>query len=173
MNRNRQKILLAFAAALALSGCGAAAEKAGGDRAAAAPSPDKQSPARPAEAAATPAAANVAADTTAAPVAAARQDGSQPAGSRGRGATPPAAMPTPAIGSGGNDLFLFTRARAAVNADPELRAANLILEVKEGVLTLSGTVASDAHKSKAEQLVKESGVKTVKNQLRVSARSSE
>ena len=167
MNSNRQKILLAFVTALILSGCGAAAEKGGGDRAAAAPSPDKQSPARQPEAAATPAAATPAADTTAA-AAAARQDNS-----RGRGAAPPAAMPTPAIGSGGNDFFLYTQARAAVNADPELRAANLILEVKEGVLTLSGTVASAAQKSKAEQLVRESGVKSVKNQLRVSAGSSE
>jgi hypothetical protein len=172
MNRNRLKISLAFGAALILSGCGAAAEKAGGDRAAAAPSSDKQSAARQPEAATTPAAANVAADTTpSTAVAAARQDGSKTGGSRVRGDAPPAAMPTPAIGSGGNDLFLFTQARAAVNADPELRAANLVLEVKEGVLTLSGTVASAAHKSKAEQLVKESGVKTVRNQLRVSAGS--
>lgn len=170
MNRNRLKILLAFGAALALSGCGASAEKAGGDRVVAAPSPDKQSPARQPEAGATPAAANAsAAPTPAAAVASAPQDGSKPGGSRGRGDTPPAAMPTPAIGSGGNDFFLFTQARAAVNADPELRAANLILEVKEGVLTLSGTVASAAHKSKAEQLVRESGVKAVKNQLRVAA----
>ncbi len=63
---------------------------------------------------------------------------------------PPAKVPTPQIGSGGNDFFLFTQARAAVNADPELKAANLVIEVKDGVVTLSGTVASAALKSKAE-----------------------
>lgn len=172
MNRNRLKILLAFGAALILAGCGAAAEKGGGERVAAAPSPDKQSPARQAEVAATPAASNASVGSTpAAAVAAAPQDGAKSGGSRGRGDTPPAAMPTPVIGSGGNDFFLFTQARAAVNADPELRAANLVIEVKEGVLTLSGAVASAAHKSKAEQLVRGSGAKTVRNQLRVAAGS--
>jgi osmotically-inducible protein OsmY len=76
-------------------------------------------------------------------------------------------MPTPRIGSGGNDFFLFTQARAAINADPELKGANVVLDVKEGTVTLSGTVASAAQKSKAEQLVREAGLKAVRNQLRV------
>jgi len=89
--------------------------------------------------------------------------------SRAARGAPPAKMPTPQVGSGGNDLFLFTQARAAVNADPELKAANLIVEVKEGVVTLSGTVASAALKAKAEELARGAGVKAVRNQLRVSA----
>ncbi|MCA1614739.1 MAG: BON domain-containing protein [Acidobacteria bacterium] len=78
-------------------------------------------------------------------------------------------MPTPQIGSGGNDFFLFTQARAAINGDPDLKAANLVVDVKGGVVTLSGTVASAALKSKAEQLARGAGAKEVRNQLRVSA----
>jgi osmotically-inducible protein OsmY len=78
-------------------------------------------------------------------------------------------MPTPQIGSGGNDFSLFTQARAAINNDPDLRAANVIIDVKEGVVTLSGTVSNAALKSKAEQLARGAGSKEVRNQLRVSA----
>lgn len=78
-------------------------------------------------------------------------------------------MPKPQIGSGGNDLFLFTQARAAINNDADLKAANVVVDVKEGVVTLSGTVASAALKSKAEELARGVGPKDVKNQLKVSA----
>jgi osmotically-inducible protein OsmY len=78
-------------------------------------------------------------------------------------------MPTPQIGSGGNDLFLFTQARAAVNADPELNAANLIIEVRDGVVSLNGTVATAALKAKAEELARGVKPKAVRNQLRVAA----
>jgi hypothetical protein len=175
MNRNRLVKLIIIAAALNFYGCGGAAEKAGGDGKAAAAAPaaspaaNATSPTPAVNAAATPA------DTATAPTApagvAAAPQGTTPA-SASRGAAngaPPAKMPTPRIGSGGNDLFLFTQARAAVNADPELRAANLIIEVKEGVVTLSGTVASAALKAKAEQLARGAGTKDVRNQLRVSA----
>jgi osmotically-inducible protein OsmY len=76
-------------------------------------------------------------------------------------------MPTPQIGSGGNDLFLFTQARSAINNDSDLKAANVVIDVKGGVVTLSGTVASAALKSKAEQLARGAGSKEVRNQLQV------
>ncbi len=88
---------------------------------------------------------------------------------RGGKNAPPAKMPTPQIGSGGNDFYLFTRARGAINADAELKAANVVVDVKEGNITLSGTVKNAEQKSKAEQLVRSAGAKAVKNQLRVSA----
>ncbi|MEO8435205.1 MAG: BON domain-containing protein [Pyrinomonadaceae bacterium] len=73
------------------------------------------------------------------------------------------------IGTGGSDFFIFTQARAALGADAELKAANITIDVKAGVLTLSGTVANAAQKSKAEQTLRAlSGVKAVKNQLRTS-----
>ena len=76
--------------------------------------------------------------------------------------------PKPEIGTGGSDFFLFTQARAALNADPELKAANIVIDAKAGVLTLNGTVANAAQKSKADQLMRAVGdVKKVKNQLRI------
>ncbi|HEX8352888.1 MAG TPA: BON domain-containing protein [Pyrinomonadaceae bacterium] len=169
MNKYISVRLLIFAAALVLSGCGAAAERAGGDGKAAA-APPVANAATP-----TPAAVAVAASADTAPAppttagAATAQQGASPASApRGSGSAQTAKMPTPRIGSGGNDFFLFTQARSAVNSDPELKAANLIIEVKEGVVTLNGTVAGAALKAKAEELARGSGPKAVRNQLRVS-----
>ncbi|MET0625512.1 MAG: BON domain-containing protein [Pyrinomonadaceae bacterium] len=174
MNTNRLAKLLIISAALGFVGCGGGAERAGGEGKAAdaAPAANAASPAPTtggsAGAAATP--ADTASTVPASAGAAAAGQGASPASSpRGSGSAPPAKMPTPQVGSGGNDLFLFTQARAAVNADPELRAANLIIEVKEGVVTLSGAVASAALKAKAEELARGAGPKAIRNQLRVSA----
>ena len=174
MHRNILTTLIILAAAMNFFGCGGAAEKsAGGGRVAdasagvnaASPTP---TPAGGADASATPAGAAATLPASAGD-AATRQGASPASGSRGAGSAPPAKMPTPQIGSGGNDLFLFTKTRAAINSDPELNAANIVIEVKEGVVTLSGTVASAALKSKAEQLARGAGTKEVRSQLRVSA----
>jgi hypothetical protein len=169
MNKNRLIKLLILAAALNIVGCGGAVEKTGGEgKTAAAPTvANAASPSPTAE----PAAATTAGPTpapTAAVVTASAQGAPPASESRGAGSAPPAKMPTPQIGSGGNDLFLFTKARAAVNANPELQAANLVIEVKEGVVTLNGTVASAALRTKAEELARSAGPKAVRNQLRVS-----
>lgn len=168
MKRNRPASLLVIAAALISSGCGGGAERAGGDT--------KSTNATTAvnSASPTPTADAVPAGTAPAPTAtadtAASQQGAAPAsGARGAGGAAPAQMPTPRVGSGGNDLFLFTQARAAFNNDADLKAANVVIEVKEGVVTLGGTVASAALKSKAEQLARGAGAKDVRNQLKVSA----
>lgn len=171
MNKDRLVRLLILAAAVNVFGCGGAAEKAGGESKAA-PAPavaEAASPTPAADAATTTAAGPAPAPTSTSVVTASAQGTSPASASRGAGSAPPARMPTPRIGSGGNDLFLFTQARAAVNADPELKAANLVIEVKEGVVTLNGTVASAALKSKAEELARNAGPKAVKNQLQVSA----
>jgi osmotically-inducible protein OsmY len=84
--------------------------------------------------------------------------------------TKPAPTPPPQIGSGGNDLFLFTQTRAALNADAELKGVNPVIEIKGGVVTLTGKVATAAQKSRAEQVARGvAGVKSVNNQLQVSA----
>jgi hyperosmotically inducible periplasmic protein len=174
MSRNTLTKLIIIAAALNFSGCGGAAEKAGGEGKTAAAAPtsppaaNATSPTPVVNASATPA-DTATAPTAPAGVVTAAQGTSPASASRGANGAPPAKMPTPQIGSGGNDLFVFTQARAAVNADPELKAANLIIEVKEGVVTLSGTVASAALKAKAEELARGAGPKNVRNQLRVSA----
>ena len=176
MNKYWPAKLIIIAAALNFGGCGGAAESAGGDRKGAG-TPPAVNAASP-----TPAAdGGAAAATTATPAndanalpasagAAAQGPGAAPASeSRGTRGAPPAKMPTPQIGSGGNDFFLFTQTRAALNNDADLKAANVVVEVKDGVVTLGGTVASAALKSKAEQLARGAGSKEVRNQLKVAA----
>lgn len=78
--------------------------------------------------------------------------------------------PDPKIGTGGNDFYLFTQARAALDADSELKNSKIVVDVKNGNATLSGTVANAEQKSKAEQLVRAlQGITSVKNQLNISA----
>jgi hypothetical protein len=76
--------------------------------------------------------------------------------------------PLPQIGSGGDDMSLFTQARGALSSDKELLNA-VIIEIKEGNVTLNGKVSSEAQKAKAAQLVQSvKGIKSVKNNLRAS-----
>jgi hypothetical protein len=174
MDRNRLIKLLIISAALNFSACGGAAEKAGGDTKTATTSPavNAATPAPKADGAANAGATPAAAATTL-PAStgepAARQGAPTASESSKAGVTPAAKMPTPQIGSGGNDFFLFTQARAAINNDSDLKAANVVVDVKGGVVTLSGAVANAALKSKAEQLARGAGSKEVRNQLRVSA----
>lgn len=78
-------------------------------------------------------------------------------------------MPEPQIGSGGNDLFLFTKVRGAIETDAELKGSGIILNASDGVVVLSGAVADEARKSRAEQLARGvEGVKGVRNELRIS-----
>lgn len=79
----------------------------------------------------------------------------------------PVKEPTPQIGSGANDLFLFSQVRSALSSDQELFNA-VIVEIKEGNAVLTGNVSSEAQKTKAEQLIQSvKGFKSVKNNLRV------
>lgn len=81
---------------------------------------------------------------------------------------PSAKEPAPQIGTGGIDMFLFTQVRGALSSDKELADA-VIVEIQQGVVTLTGNVSSGNQKAKAEQLVQSvQGVKSVKNNLRVS-----
>jgi len=176
MNRNRLAvIIIILISALGTPGCGGAAGGGGTTNtaapavAAASPSPTTAGTANVSGANVSGANADSAPPLTAAGGEATRQGEAQPHASRAAGGSTAAKMPTPQVGSGGNDLFLFTQARAAVNKDPELKAANIVIDVKEGVVTLSGAVASAALKSRAEELARGSGPKAVTNQLRVSA----
>lgn len=181
MNSNRLNILLINAAtALILTGCGGSgSEKAGGNSAATTAATANADAASRVPAAGSgannvaPANGVASAPSQTAAGGATQQQQQQQAasaagGARGASPAPSANMPKPQIGSGGNDFYLFTQARAALNADAELNAANLVVDVKQGVATLSGAVQSAEHKSKAEQLVRAAGLKTVKNQLRIS-----
>ncbi len=94
---------------------------------------------------------------------------SAPVANKNVKSSPPVKDPTPQIGSGGSDLVLFTQARGALSSDQELLNA-VIIEIKEGNVTLTGNVSSAAQKTKAGQLVQAvKGVKSVKNNLRVAS----
>ena len=72
------------------------------------------------------------------------------------------------IGTGANDGWLWTKTRALLAAAEDLRDSTINVDVDNGVVTLSGTVASQAQKTKADQVAKSvDGVASVKNNLTV------
>ena len=74
------------------------------------------------------------------------------------------------IGTGLNDAWLWTKARFDLAAVDDLRDSTINVDVDNGVVTLTGTVASAAQKTRAEQSVKTlEGVKSVRNQLKIAS----
>lgn len=75
------------------------------------------------------------------------------------------------VGSGLNDGWLWVKTRFELAAADDLRDSTINVDVDNAVVTLSGTVASAAQKTKAEQIAKAvegvTGVKT--NLLKVAA----
>ena len=77
------------------------------------------------------------------------------------------------VGTGLNDGWLWTKTRYDLLAADDLRDFTINVDVNNGVITLSGTVATPAQKSKAEQIANSvEGKKSVKNELKVSAGDS-
>ena len=75
------------------------------------------------------------------------------------------------IGTGANDGWLWTKARAVLATTDDLRDSTITVDVDNAVLLLSGTVATQAQKTKAGQVAKGiEGVKRVDNELVVSAK---
>ena len=74
------------------------------------------------------------------------------------------------IGTGLDDGWLWTKTRFDLAAVDDLRDSTINVDVDNAVVTLSGTVASAAQKTKAEATTKAvEGVKGVKNMLKVVA----
>jgi len=74
------------------------------------------------------------------------------------------------VGSGANDLWLWTKTRTALLAADDLRDSTINVDVDNDVVTLSGTVASNDQKARAAKVAQDiQGVKSVKNDLKVSA----
>ncbi len=74
------------------------------------------------------------------------------------------------IGAGANDGWLWTKTRAALAAEDDLRDSTINVDVENEVVTLSGTVASAVQKRKAEEVARGvEGPKNVRNQLTISA----
>ncbi len=94
---------------------------------------------------------------------------STPAVTKDKKPSTPVKEPTPQIGSGASDFLLFTQVRGALSSDKEFSNA-VIVEIKEGNVILTGNISSEAQKTKAGQLVQSvKGIKSVKNNLRVSS----
>ena len=74
------------------------------------------------------------------------------------------------VGTGANDTWLWIKTRFDLAAADDLRDSTINVDVENDVVTLSGTVASAAQKTRAEAVAKAvTGVKSVRNQLKVQA----
>ncbi|HKP68372.1 MAG TPA: BON domain-containing protein [Pyrinomonadaceae bacterium] len=77
------------------------------------------------------------------------------------------------IGQGANDMWLWVKTRSSLMTTNDLRESTINVDVVNDVVTLKGTVASAAEKTKAEQVAKDiDGVKSVKNELKVAPSDS-
>jgi len=77
------------------------------------------------------------------------------------------------IGTGLNDGWLWVKTRFDLAAVDDLRDSTINVDVDNAVVTLSGTVANAAQKTKAEQTAKAvEGVKGVKDVLKIAANTS-
>jgi hyperosmotically inducible periplasmic protein len=76
------------------------------------------------------------------------------------------------IGTGANDLWLWTKARTALAGVDDLRDSTINVDVNNAVVTLRGTVGSADQKAAAEKAAKVDGVTSVKNDLKVDAKDS-
>lgn len=73
------------------------------------------------------------------------------------------------VGTGANDLWLWVKTRFDLAAADDLRDSTINVDVDNDIVTLTGTVASAAQRTRAEAVAKSvEGVKSVRNQLKVS-----
>ncbi len=77
------------------------------------------------------------------------------------------------IGQGANDMWLWVKTRSSLLGTSDLRESTINVDVVNDVVTLKGTVATAAQKTKAEEVAKGiEGVKSVKNELKVAPSDS-
>lgn len=77
------------------------------------------------------------------------------------------------VGTGANDTWLWIKTRFDLAAADDLRDSTINVDVDNDIVTLSGTVASAAQKTRAEAVAKSvEGVKSVRNQLKVQANTN-
>jgi len=76
------------------------------------------------------------------------------------------------IGQGAEDLWLWTKAKAALATVDGMRDSTINVDVENAVVTLRGTVASAAQKDAAVKAAKVEGVTNVKDMLKVDANDS-
>lgn len=72
------------------------------------------------------------------------------------------------VGTGLNDGWLWVKTRFDLAGADDLRDSTINVDVDNEVVTLTGTVASAAQRTRAEQVARQvEGVRSVRNQLRV------
>lgn len=72
------------------------------------------------------------------------------------------------IGAGANDLWLWTKTRYDLAAASDLRDSTINVDVENGVITLTGTVATQDQVKRADTIAKAvEGQKGVQNKLKV------
>lgn len=77
------------------------------------------------------------------------------------------------IGQGANDKWIWFKTRAALTTTNDLRDSTINVDVVNDVITLKGTVATQAEKDKAASVAKGiDGQKGIKNELKVQASDS-
>lgn len=76
------------------------------------------------------------------------------------------------IGSGVNDGWLWTKAKASLAAVDDLRDSTINVDVNNEVVTLRGTVGTKEQSTAAAAAAKVDGVKSVTNNLKVNAGDS-
>jgi hyperosmotically inducible protein len=69
------------------------------------------------------------------------------------------------VGTYLDDTALTTKVKAKLIVESDLKSLQIHVESNKGEVMLSGFVDSSAQKTKAEQVVKSSGAKSVKNDL--------
>ena len=73
------------------------------------------------------------------------------------------------LAAGPTDDELYDQVRRRLASDPNVKGGELEVVVKEGVVTIRGTVHTEKQKSQAEKVTKKvKGVKQVVNELKVS-----
>jgi hyperosmotically inducible protein len=77
------------------------------------------------------------------------------------------------IGTGANDTWLWVKTRYDLTAASDLRDSTINVDVENGVITLTGTVASQEQLKKADAIAKAvEGQKGVQNKLKVAANTN-
>jgi hyperosmotically inducible periplasmic protein len=72
------------------------------------------------------------------------------------------------IGTGAQDLWIWTKTRAALASEDGLTDSTINVDVDNNAVTLTGSVPDAAQKSKAEQVARGiEGVTSVKNEIQV------
>ena len=72
------------------------------------------------------------------------------------------------VGEYASDAVITTKVKAAIVAEKNLSALDIAVETNDGVVTLTGTVATDAQADNAARVTRDvEGVKQVENKVKV------